>query len=202
MDSMLATGAARIGTLVDYRNAGEHGELVGDTLEGSKLLAGTILNLNAEKAKQFPGLEGLIEINGGFIGTLEVSNYVRSIVDALIFSASREYSEEAHRRWHEAKEYDCCYRILSARLFFKSLTEAVGSDFTFIGFADVVYSEQIDIAKPEAGTHPALVKRNVEHNFQNEVRAIWHPSLEQPVSPIILLKSRANTYCERYKKIS
>ena len=199
---MRQSGAARIGTLSDYRTQEQYGEHVADPHEGTKLLAGTIEDLNFESAKKYPGLQGLIDVSGGGkIRNLQVDKFTSSITDALLFSTSQEYSERLHNEWLATEGYDTCYRILSARLFFKALSDELAPDYQFVGFANVVYAEEIDIATPLAGIHPALVKRNPRHSVQSEVRAIWQPSANRELTPLILPKSRANLYCVHHSSL-
>ena len=203
MEAMFRFGTVRVGTLSDFRTQDKYGEHTADAKEGSKLMGGTIQNLNSENSKLYPGLRGLIELGeGGVVGTLNVSSFESTVTDALIFSASREYSEETHKEWMLAEGYDACYRILSARLFFKALSEKLPGGYQFLGFSEVIYADEIDIATPLAGIHPALVKRNPRHIIQNEVRAIWAPVTDCLLSPIILSETRASLFCIQHKRIS
>ena len=202
MLSMKNAGSVRIGSLSDYRKTDKYGELVSDNFEGSKRLAGTISNINSENAHQYPGLEGLIGIEGGStIGQLTVTNFVRSVPDLLIFSAAKEYSEETHKRWAESEGYDSCYRIISPRLFFRAISKVLGPEYKFLGFADVHYSDEIDIASSHAGIHPALVKPPAGYADQAEVRAIWQPINNVNVEPILLQRSRASLYIVEHRTL-
>lgn len=196
------TGAVRVGSLSDFRKTDRYGELVSDDYEGSKKLAGTISNLNSENVHQYPGLKGLISIEGGgSVGLLTVTDFVHSVPDLLIFSAAKEYSEAAHRLWADSEGYDSCYRINSPRLFFRAITAALGDQYEFLGFAEVHYADEIDIATPQAGIHPALVKRHTGYADQAEVRALWAPRNTANVEPVILGRSRAFLYVAEHRTI-
>ena len=101
MDALLESGCLRIRTLFDYRDTPKYGERTGDLLEG-------ITKTNAN----------LIFFDHRFIPQIEVDSTVRVEgegnkqlrrfrIDALkspnmfVFSAAKEYSEDAHRRWLE-----------------------------------------------------------------------------------------------------
>lgn len=194
-----ARGCVRVGSLHDYQRTDKYGELTADALEGSKRLAGTIYGVTEQNIASYPGLEGLIHIEGdGNIGIEEVvvSNYVRSVPNLLVFSASASYSSVTHKRWYYEERYDTCYKILSARLFFRALTEVLGRQYVFLGFGRVHYADEIDIATPEAGIHPALVKRRTGYSDQAEIRALWQMREGQNPSPVILPESRVRLYAQ------
>lgn len=94
------SGLLRIGTLYDYKKTDKYGEFVSDMHEGSKLISGTAMDLNANNFHLYPGLRGLINLDGGgSIGRVEVSNCTLMCPDMYIFSTSREYSRSEHERW-------------------------------------------------------------------------------------------------------
>jgi len=196
---MQSIGSVRIGSLRDFQRTDKYGELTSDTSEGSKRLAGTIENVNADNISSFPGLEGLIHIEGGGkVGKLVVNNYTRSVPNLLIFSASVKYSDEMHKLWLSQESYDVCYKINSARLFFRALSSALGSEFEFLGSGRVHYADEIDISTREAGIHPALVKRRTGYEGQAEIRALWQRRETRDVVPVILPNSQAHIYVSHY----
>ena len=72
MEAMFRFGTVRVGTLSDFRTHDKYGEHTADAQEGSKLMGGTIENLNGENSKLYPGLRGLIELGeGALVGTLK-----------------------------------------------------------------------------------------------------------------------------------
>lgn len=200
---MRETGCVRIGTLYDYRKPAKYGELTSDELEGTKRLAGSISDLNATTIESYPILKGLIHIEGaGKIGTMTVSNFKMTTPNLLVFSASNEYSDGAHTLWSTLEGYDCCYRIASPRLFFRSISDALGPSYKFLGFAGIHYSDEIDLASPEANIHPALVKRKAGYADQAEVRAIWQPPDSNSAEPIVLEQTRARLYTSEHRVVS
>lgn len=80
------SGLLRIGTLYDYKKTDKYGEFVSDMHEGSKLISGTAMDLNANNFHLYPGLRGLINLDGGgSIGRVEVSNCTLMCPDMYIF---------------------------------------------------------------------------------------------------------------------
>ena len=187
-------GALRIGTLYDYRKTDKYGELTSDVHEGRKQTSGTALHLNAENIHLYPVLENLINIGAsGRVGKLEVSNCTVGCPNMFVFSASQEYSRSEHERWHEEEGYDACYRINSARLFFREISRVLGVRGRFLGFAPVHYVESFDLSSPDI--HPALVKRQLIHQGQQEVRAIWQFGDGVEAKPLDLTKTNVGWYC-------
>ena len=187
-------GAVLIGTLFDFRKTDKYGELIADQHEGSKAISGTATNLNAINVHLYPGLKGLINLSSGAtIGQINVSNYTVSCQNMFVFSAAQEYSLEEHRRWYAAEGYDACYRIHSARLFFRELSRVLGTRGTFVGFKPIHYAETFDLSASDV--HPALVKRQTLHQSQQEVRALWQPANDVEVEPILLPETAVGVYC-------
>ena len=130
---MLSRGVFRVGTLHDYRRTDIYGELVSDEQEGKKVIGGNISQLSAETAHLYPGLEalrqaGLINIDfssGTRIENLSIESAVSESPNLLIFSTSVKYSAKIHEHWREAEGYDACYKITSARLFFRAVSRAI-----------------------------------------------------------------------------
>lgn len=186
--------SVRVGTLHDYRNTEKYGELISDIHEGSKIISGTVANLSKKNIHQYPNLGGIIELGeSGSIGSLVMTNCTIISENMFIFSAAQEYSRSEHERWYEEEGYDACYRIHSARLFFREISRALGSRGQFIGFAPVHYVESFDLSSPNI--HPALVKRQSKHHSQREVRAIWRPTDGAEVKGVLLGNTSIGRYC-------
>jgi hypothetical protein len=180
--SMLERGEARVGTLFDWRdNARAYGEMSGDEAEGVLKHPGALVFHEAD------------------------ARALLAAGDVYAFSTSAAYSEDAHRKWLEAEGYDACYRILSAKLFFRALSAALkDADYQF--FAPVQYLDPR--APPRAHEipgrfHPALLKRSTGYTGQAEVRALWMPREPQKeIKPVRVERSRAGGYCESYRIIA
>ena len=194
----------------DYRRTDAFGELVADQHEGKKVLGGVISHLSAESASQYPGIEALrqaklinIDLSGGgTITNLTIKNAVSESPNLLIFSTSAEYSSETHGHWHEAEGYDACYKVTSARLFFRALTSALGPDYSFLGFCRVIYADSLDLKDPLSNVHPAMVKRRSDFFGQAEIRGVWKSNRSKDLSPVLVEVSRAGLYAMPYKKLA
>jgi hypothetical protein len=194
---MKNSGSARIGSLVDYRNTEKYGELTSNNSEWIKKPAGSISNVNAENIRSYSELERLIHVEGsGEIGQINVKEYTVSSPNFLIFSTFRIYCKETHRLWKDHEGYDSCYRITSARLFFRAISEALGPNYEFLGWGEVHFTDRMDITSSlTTGFHPALIKHQTGYTAPSEIRAIWQPKNSENVEPKILDNSRAGLYC-------
>jgi hypothetical protein len=208
-DSLLSSGSLRVGTLKDYRRTEIYGELVGDENEGKKTIGGIISELTSESAHQYPGIEALrqarlINIDmsgGGSITNLTIKNAVSESHNLLVFSAAAEYSREAHVQWLKAEGYDACYKITSARLFFRAISRAIAAQHRFLGFAAVVYEDSFALTDHRSHTHPALVKRRSAFSGQSEVRGLWAAQNSADLEPVVLESSAANIYAMPFAKL-
>lgn len=194
-------GCLRVGTLHDYRTSESYGEMVSDNSEGTRLVSGSV-SVTPESQADFPGLRGLLKhtgppgskpakltMHGVKVG--DASNY-------MVFSASLQYSAAAHRRWAESEGYNACYRIFAPRLFVRTISEALGSDFELFGGAPITYEDEIDLAGEQMAIPPLYIKRRADvYLDQSEFRAAWRP-LNQfaKLTPIVFNSSRARLYVE------
>ena len=199
---MLNFGSVRVGTLEDYRRTDKYGELVSDEFEGSKRLDGTIPNVKSVNMKDYPGLKGIAHIAPGSSGKVVITNFRLSVSNLLVFSASEHYSSVTHDRWKSEEGYDSCYQILSPQLFFQAISEALGANYTFLGYGRVHYADQLHIAEPAAGIHPALVKRQSGYSDQSEVRELWRPKAGIEVRPVVIPETSAGSYCRGYCRLA
>jgi len=208
-DSLLSRGSLRVGTLHDYRCKEAYGELVADEHEGKKLLEGFISHLDAESAVQYPGIEalhhaGLVNIDlstGGTITNLTIENAVSESTNLLIFSTASEYSEEIHEHWRKAEGYNACYKIISARLFFRAISRALGVNYSFLGFGPVIYEDSLDLKDPRSHVHPAMIKRRTEFFGQAEFRGVWSSIDTTNASPVLIETSNACLYATSYRML-
>ena len=194
-------GAVLIGTLFDFRKTDKYGELIADRHEGTKHISGTAADLDATNTHLYPGLNGLINISGGGkVGQISVSNCTVACGNLFVFSTAQEYSREEHERWYAAEGYDACYRIHSARLFFREISRVLGVRGKFLGFAPMHYAKTLDLSAPDV--HPAWVKRQMVHQSQQEVRALWQPGEDIEIKPILLPETEVGRYCTVHQTIS
>jgi hypothetical protein len=182
MRSMLEHGAARIGTLFGWRETARgYGEMSRGEAEGVLRHPGALVFHEADTRSLLT--EG----------------------DVYAFSTSAAYSEEAHRKWLEAEGYDACYRILSAKLFFRALSARLeDAEYQFFGPVEYLDPEALPRAHEIPGRfHPALLKRATGYTGQREVRGLWKPKDPNArIAPVIVERSRAGEYCESYRTIA
>lgn len=198
--AMKNSGSARIGLLFDYRETDKYGELTSYDPEWMNEPAESISNVNAKNIGNYPELERLVHVEGdGESGQIKVNEYTASLPNFLIFSTYRTYCKETHRLLKNHEGYDSCYKITSARLFFRAISEALGPQYEFLGYGEVFYTDKIDSASTLTGIHPALIKRPEEYEDRSEIRAVWQPKNVETVAPRILGQSRARLYCYEHR---
>ena len=196
MEAMLASGAARIGTLFDWRRSSAYGELIADESEGHTTLTGNLIfydttHLQSMLVDSHVGSEADRSTSG-----VPFRNEALRTHNHFAFSASATYSKEDHTRWFELEGYNACYRIHSAKLFFRALSvsEPFVSLARFVCHAPVLY---FDPALPNnvfTGTfHPGLIKRSA-FGSQAEHRALWSSTTSVGIEPIVVSHSNAKRY--------
>lgn len=200
MDSMLAHGGVRIGTLFDWRKAHKYGELVGDEHEGYTPLGGNVIfydwrfvsSLIVDSSVNDQSTEGQ--------RCVHFQNHAFHTPNLFVISTSMTYSLEDHKRWAEKEGYDACYRIRSARLFIKAISSALAGIADRVCAGKVHYYDSTKSNHVFEGTfHPGLVKRT-EFGSQFEYRAMWTPKDKgTDITPIILSDTEARKYCSLHR---
>lgn len=191
-NSLVQRGCIRLGTLFDYRKSDLHGGQIGDPREGTITYAGEFEQVTHELISDHPAFEGLIKLGAGAtIGSLSIKNYTRSAGDLFVFSTSLNFSLDVLTHWHNDPKarYDTCYRIHSARLFFRAISKALSGRAEFLGYVPVTYyddSKSIDLASPLSRLHPAQLKGGTNYDHQTEVRAFWLPLETGQIEPLDL----------------
>jgi hypothetical protein len=204
MEAMLSRGAARIGTLYGWRQSARYGEMTADEAEG--ILGNPSGNLIFWDPPEPDSFQADAEVTVEAEGPAQLRHF-RTLAwrseNVYTFSTSTEYSEGQHRAWLANEGYDACYRINSARLFFRALSRAMPA-LRFLFHESVVYvPEKWDNIEIHGRFHHARLKRGGAYESQMEDRALWKP-LEPgaPVEPFTIERSRAGVYCERYRVLS
>lgn len=202
---MLKHGSVRIGTLFDWRKAKKYGELAGDEEEGYTRIGGNAIfydwrfvgSLIVDSSVNDQSAEGERRVH--------FQNHAFHSHNVFMISTSMTYAHENHKLWFEKEGYDACYRIHSARLFFRAITRALS------GIADPVCAGPVhyyDSSKSnhmfEGTFHPALVKRaefgSQSFGSQSEYRAIWAPRDKAiDIEPIVLSATEARRYCSSHR---
>lgn len=198
MDSMLLHGQIRIGTLFDWRRSHQYGELVGDQDEGYTRIGGNVLWYDHRFVGAILVESTVVDNSTPGNHNVHFTNHAFHTPNVFTLSVSTTYSEHDHRLWLEKEGYDACYRIRSARLFFKAISRS--PDFApmaaFVCQGPIHYYDKSQPNHQFLGTfHPALVKRP-EFGSQSEIRAIWAPrTADQDIAPIVLNRTEASKYC-------
>lgn len=206
-DSLSNSGAIRIGTLFDFRNTDRYGNQVGDQREGHAKFGGNFLNIRPGNnlVSHHPALQGLVKIGEGVhIENLVLNDINVQSENLYIFSTVGSFTEEAMRRWHSdpSARYNCCYRILSARLFFREISSHLRETADFLGFGEVHYyddTKQIDLHSQISHLHPAQLKGGVNYDHQAEIRAFWRPRSRSPIEPLVISPTGLRRYvCQHF----
>jgi len=194
---------------MDYRSEDLHGESIGDQYEGRLKFCGSASHVTTEEVHDNPLLKTLIALKGG--AQINITNFnardcYANSPDLYIFSTSLDYSEDAHRRWRDDPDagYDACFRIMSARLFFRAISQVLDPLASFMGFSKVTYYDSergLDFRDPLAKCHPAQLKGGKNYEHQVEIRGFWKPRDQGLIKPIIEDFPAALKYCTRHAVI-
>ena len=201
MAAMLECGAARVGTLFGWRDAGALGEMTGDELEG--VIRGSTANIvfyDHRAAVEFEHRDEDTTITVNADGSRSWKTHATRSRDVYTYCLSSTYSHSQHERWAGREGYDACFRVRSCRLFLRALTTAMARSqaVEFFGALPVTYvrGDEQNLVFP-GRFHPALLKRAGGYDDQDESRAIWLPRpRESAIAPLLLAETRAGVYCE------
>lgn len=192
-------GLLRIGTLHDYRRQ-EHGQGISDGDEGTKAIEVAIERQHFASGKDVPKTLaplGIISVDD-FCSNITLENiFVRKTFatqNCYLWCASSVRSRNVMEQFEGA---DTCIEIVGIAGFFASLRQTMTSfDSEFQGLADVRYQSRMEDWNTEhLGYHPAIIK-GPEYSSQHEVRAIWTPTMDCEIGPIILHDESLAQYCE------
>lgn len=200
-DDLINSGSVRIGTLKDYKE-GEHGQMVADSMEGSKRFKGSYNKVTSETIKSSAALSSLISIgDGGIINNLEIDNLTIIEPDFYIFSFAQDYNVSDHENWYEEEGYDIAYSINFPNTFFKKITNKLNerSSVEFLGLFKVHYyneKEGMDLFD-DLNSLPAFCLKDYDgFSNQSEIRAVWRPLETQEISPVNLNVDGLGRYVE------
>lgn len=190
-DSLMSMGNLRVGTLHDFRRS-EHKRGIGDGGEGKKVVNHRMVGVNEHNIKAEHALanelfkavrieEGATNVN---IGQLIVEQHFDH-PDCYILCLSHERSKAV---MNSLEGTDSCLELVGFEPFLHKLTEVLNElvPVKFLGVDCVTYqSREEKWNGRDFGAHPAFVKE-FEYKAQAEVRAIWEPKFNHPISPIIV----------------
>jgi len=114
--------------------------------------------------------------------------------DCFILCTSKMCSKETMSQFEGA---DSCVEVVEIESFYRVLTDTLNSitPVIFRGIHEVIYQNRKEHWNGQDwGRHPALIKET-EFKKQDELRAIWQPRLNKPISPVILGNYRLVAFC-------
>ena len=200
-------GCVRIGTLHDFRSA-EHAQGIRDSREGTKRVIHRGGPLHIEDTNNIsPELAASKDYQAiGAFESIKLTNCTNVRIDNLTLSRNIGASDcfvyclsetNAPNRHLEFEGADSCLRIDNQTVFFSTLTESLNAVIrvSFKGVHKVQYTERNEAWNGQDwGKHPALMK---EPQFANqcELRAIWTPTVEKIIQPMVTGNHRLISHC-------
>jgi hypothetical protein len=203
--SLLSMGIIRVGTLYDFRRL-EHKKGIADPQEGKKVVSHWIDQLqiadtedpNIKSNIDFRALElfRAVKINNSKNITIRNVTLSQSfdVPDCFILCTSKICSKETMFQFEGA---DSCVEIVEIESFYRVLTNTLNSIIPVIprGIHEVIYQNREEQWNGQDwGRHPALIK-GTKFKEQGELRAIWQPRLNKPISPINVCNYRMFSFC-------
>jgi len=205
MLSLLSMGTIRVGTLHDFRRL-EHQRGIADPQEGKKVVLHPIDHLYIEDSKSqnikndidFRAIKEFGAISIGNVKDITINNLNFSkslnVRDCFILCTSKICSKETMLQFGGV---DSCVEIVEIDSFHKLLTETLNSitPVFFVGIYEIIYQDREEKWNGrDWGRHPALIK---ETKFvkEGEIRALWQPRSNKPISPINLGNYRLTAFC-------
>lgn len=190
-ENLLSIGSIRIGTLKDYKE-GDHGDMVSDSMEGSKKFSGQYSELTSESIKKSSALSSLISLgDGGSIRNLNMTNITIIEPDFYIFSLAENYFKDDHLMWLQKESYDVAYEIEYSKTFFRRITNELNlqNPVRFLGLFYVHYYDEcngMDFFDSKNGYPAFCLKGSADFSNQKEIRAVWQPIGRGDITPVNL----------------
>lgn len=202
MRALLDADTLMIGTVFGWRQIGNYGEMVMDSSDGRIRLPKS--NLIFYDYRFISALEPQAHVEVDEENELRHFRMIEiSTHDVYAFSAASTYSKQDHRKWFESEGYDACYRVMSARLFFRAISRSF-VEATFALWNPILYYDDSHgniVFEQGKAFHPALLKEQSGYGAQVEVRAIWTPK-QLPITPKLLTVPGAHLYCCEHRVLS
>jgi hypothetical protein len=119
--------------------------------------------------------------------------------NCFILCSAKECSQKTMSQFEGANS---CVEIFDNKTFYNLLTETLNryTSVRYCGIFQVKYqSRQEKWNGTDWGEHPALIKEPT-FSKQTELRAVWEPTDDRAIEPIILSNFKLGAYCRwRYK---
>lgn len=195
-------GTVKLGTLSDYQNEDHYGKDIGDQGEGSLTEWSRINDRKNVTQSDLNRVEKRgIKIADGITG-VEIKDCLFAVShqskDLYVFSTSRVFNAQLMRSISRdyQKTYDACVRIHNPNKFIGAVSDAFKEMGKFEGSSLCRYmSREKHHGKP--APHPAFIKE-LRHQYQEEVRAIWSPLGAETIQTAILEIPELTKYCDLY----
>jgi len=201
LDAFFLRGSLRIGSLYEYRNVEQYGQVIGDNQEG---VYQTVLDRDGEYEvdltkdsaetrffrQHFTINDPRINIVMGDGARVVVENYSLNL---YIYCVTTEFNVDAMK----AFGCDSCIEITRPGDFFSAISKAIRHKAKFGGAHAITYGNKTTSYTTPHPVHAALLKSK-EYAFQKEFRAIWTPNKEIK-SPLYINVPRAIKACRVYK---
>lgn len=203
LDVFFTNGSMKIGSLYEYRNVEQYGNVIGDDGEGfyhtelSKSGRHEIdLSQNTPEANFFrqhvlrPDQQNInVKIIMGD-GAKLISR--TDSPDYYIYCVTSEFNHNV------MKEFGCdsCIEIQRPDVFFRAISKRIRHKAEFETVTNIVYGNKNTHYTAPHGVHPAI-KKSTEYRNQKEVRAIWKPKKEIK-APLFIDVPKAIRACRVY----
>lgn len=191
--SMLQQGVFRIGTLLDYQNEEDYGNIVGDSGEGTRILYDHA-NYDFSDPDSVPGIarEFFSSKGGGKVRDLRL-HLRHQVQDRYIFCVSLFRSAGLMEEFG----YDDLLQIDHPLAFFHELNmqlRSLGLVHGNLQIRSCVYKERLmHHTSADIQIDPAFLK-DPKYSHQKEVRAIWAPT-QNFIRPIFIQCPQATKFC-------
>ena len=202
LDSFVKKGNIRIGTLYEYRDTEQYGNVIGDQEEGvhitkfnlpqggevdlreNSLEANFFRNFLPEKHKDIKNIVFKLE-PGVHINLFSHSQ------DMYIYCTTSEFNLDVMRCFN----CDACIEICDPHKFFHQISKKIRHKATFADLKKIIYKNKETTYKEPHTIHPAIIK-DTAFSYQKEWRALWTPFQPQKLRPLYIDVPKAIRYCK------
>jgi hypothetical protein len=214
MQQFFKTGVLRVGTLHDFRNIEQHGNSIGDAVEGKSTVSQFVEYADSAPANT---LRGQLIDTGGKAITITNSVFIqhRDTANKYMFCASNVFTEEGFSRWNEEEGLDACYEIFDIVGFQEAISRAIFAKARFLMSGDIIYIDGDIHGESELRHVPSMFIKQLPYAWQTEHRWVWRPRKSITISahefvtipnparycrPLALLENNEIRYLNALKK--
>ncbi|HHA1409439.1 TPA: hypothetical protein ACOEL2_002079 [Enterobacter hormaechei subsp. xiangfangensis] len=201
LDSFFSQGRVKIGSLYEYRNVEQYGNVIGDHMEGA---FETILDrsgpydidLSTDSIESLLFRQNLDIDRRDIKITVEAGASIafrQESPDFYIYCVTTDFNQNVMKEF----DCDCCIEIINPELFFKALSEKIRHKAQWQLASKIAYRSKYTSYTQPHKFHQVITK-SPEYAYQNELRGIWKPKGEIK-SPLIVDVPKAIGACRIYK---